>query len=123
MSRPEAGQPGSPGDAQRVQAAMQGFAAEFGRTTALHLEACVRCGLCADACHFHVTTGDPRYTPIHKLEPFRRAYWREASVLAPLVRGLNLVPAPTIDDLREWEELIYDACTMCGRCTLACPMR
>ena len=101
---------------------MGSFVSEFGVTAGLHLESCVRCGLCAEACHFHVATGDPKYTPIHKLEPFRRAYWREASPLAPLVRALGLVKAPTIQDLQEWQELIYDSCNMCGRCTLACPM-
>src|SRR5690606_33148151 len=68
------------------------------------------------------TTGDPKYTPVYKLEPFRRAYFREASPLAPLVRALGLVRKPTIQDLEQWQELIYDSCTMCGRCTLACPM-
>lgn len=115
-------QQGTQGDAQRLQAAMQSFVSEFGVTAALHLESCVRCGHCADACHFHVTTGDPRYTPIYKLDPFRRAYWREASPLAPLIRKLGLVKAPEIADLQNWQELIYDACTMCGRCTVACPM-
>lgn len=109
-------------DAQRVQAAMQSFVADFGVTAALHLESCVKCGLCASACHFHVTTGDPKYAPIHKLKPFRDAYWREASPLAPLIRKLGLVKAPGIDMLRQWQALIYDACTMCGRCTVACPM-
>ena len=28
----------------------------------------------------------------------------------------------TIQQLEEWERLIFDACTLCGRCTLACPM-
>jgi len=113
---------GTQSDAQRLQAAMHSFVSEFGVTAALHLESCVHCGLCAPACHFHVTTGEPRYTPIHKLEPFRRAYLREASPLAPLIRKLGLVKAPDIGDLQDWQELIYDACTMCGRCTVACPM-
>ncbi len=115
-------QQGTQSDEARVKAAMGSFVSEFGVTAGLHLESCVRCGLCAEACHFHVATGDPKYTPIHKLEPFRRAYWREASPLAPLVRALGLVKAPTIQDLQEWQELIYDSCNMCGRCTLACPM-
>jgi len=34
----------------------------------------------------------------------------------------NLAPAPTIDELQDWQELIYDSCTLCGRCTMACPM-
>jgi Fe-S oxidoreductase len=113
---------GTTSDDERLQAAMKSFVSDFGVTVALHMESCVHCGLCASACHFHVTTGDPRYTPIYKLDPFRRAYLREASALAPLVRKLGLVKAPDIADLQNWQELIYDACTMCGRCTLACPM-
>ena len=86
------------------------------------MESCVHCGLCAAACHFHVTTGEAKYTPIYKLEPFRRAYRREASPFAPLVRALGLVKKPDIADLQHWQELLYDSCNMCGRCTLACPM-
>jgi len=113
---------GSQGDVERVQAAMRSFVREFGVTAALHMEACVRCGMCAEACHFHVTTGDAKYTPVYKLELFRRAYRREVSPFAPLVRALNLVPRPSIDELQQWQELIYDSCNMCGRCTMICPM-
>lgn len=113
---------GDQSDDARVDVAMRSFVSEFGVTAALHMESCVRCGLCASACHFYVTTGDARYTPIYKLEPFRRAYLREASPLAPLVRALGLVRKPCITDLEQWQELLYDSCTMCGRCTLACPM-
>ncbi|MBK9574813.1 MAG: (Fe-S)-binding protein [Rhodoferax sp.] len=101
---------------------MRSFVSEFGVTTALHLESCVHCGLCAQACHFHVTTGDAKYTPIRKLELLRRAYWREASPFAPLVRALGLVKKPSIADLQQWQELLYDSCNMCGRCTVVCPM-
>ncbi|MDP3083275.1 MAG: (Fe-S)-binding protein [Rubrivivax sp.] len=113
---------GDQSDPARVDAAIGSFVREFGRTTALHLEACVRCGLCAQACHFYVTTGDPKYTPVLKLDPLRRAYLREAGPFAPVVRALGLVKKPGIEDLQQWQELIYDSCTMCGRCTLACPM-
>jgi Fe-S oxidoreductase len=115
-------QQGTRTDEQRVDAAMAAFRAEFGVTAALHMESCVRCGQCAQACHFHVTTGDPKYTPIHRLEPFRRAYLRDAAPFGALRRALGLVKKPTIDDLHRWQELLYDSCTMCGRCTLACPM-
>lgn len=122
LKRPGFDQQGDLTDEARLQAAMRGFAHEFGRSTAIHLESCVHCGVCADACHFHIATGDPKYTPTHRLEPFRRAYLREASPWAPLTRALGWVPAPTVQDLQQWQELIYDSCTMCGRCTLACPM-
>jgi Fe-S oxidoreductase len=113
---------GPQGDEERVEAAMRSFVREFGRTTAVHIESCVHCGLCAEACHFHVTTGDAKYTPIRKLELLRRAYWREAGPFAPVVRALGLVKKPGIADLQNWQELLYDSCTMCGRCTTVCPM-
>ena len=109
-------------DDMRVDAATRTFVREFGATAALHLESCVRCGLCAEACHFYVTTRDPRYTPVRKLEPLRRAYFRETSPWAPLLRALGLARKPSIDHLQQWQELLYDSCTMCGRCTTACPM-
>lgn len=122
VNKPTFDQQGKQSDAERVEAAMGSFVRAFGRTAAVHIESCVHCGLCAEACHFHVTTGDPKYTPILKLEPFRRAYFREAGPFAPLVRTLNLVKKPDINDLQQWQELLYDSCNMCGRCTLACPM-
>jgi Fe-S oxidoreductase len=113
---------GERSDAARVQAAMRSFVREFGVTAALHMEACVRCGMCAEACHFYQATGEAKYTPVYKLEPFRQAYFREAGPFAPIVRALGLVRKVTIDELQQWQQLIYDSCTMCGRCTMVCPM-
>jgi Fe-S oxidoreductase len=109
-------------DEDRLKSAMAGFAKDFGRTAAIYLESCIHCGNCAEACHFYVQTGDPKYTPIWKIEPFKQAYKREASPFAWLYRTFNLKPAVTVARLQEWQELIYDSCTMCGRCTMACPM-
>ena len=78
--------------------------------------------MCANACHFYVATGDANYTPINKLRPFEQAYYRHAGPFAPIYRWLGLTPSVTIQKLEEWERLIFDACTLCGRCTLACPM-
>ncbi len=113
---------GERSDADRLAAATAGFAKDFGRTAALYLESCIHCGNCAAACHFYLSTHDPKYTPIWKLEPFKQAYKREAGPFAWLYRTFNLKPAVTVAELEEWQALIYDACTMCGRCTMACPM-
>ncbi len=122
VAAPAFDQQGELSDQARVDAAMRSFVQKFGVTTALHLDACVHCGMCADACHFYVSTGDAKYTPIRKLELLRRAYQREAGPFAPLVRALGLVKKPSITDLQHWQELLYDSCNMCGRCTLVCPM-
>lgn len=113
---------GTLNDDQRVTRAMRNFAKDFGRMTATYMEACIHCGACAKACHFYIATEDPKYTPILKLEPFKQAYKREAGPLAFFYKALGLKPKVTADELRDWQELLYDSCTMCGRCTLICPM-
>ncbi len=113
---------GERSDSERLASAMSGFMRDFGRTAAIHLESCIHCGHCAEACHFYVATREAKYTPIWKLEPFKQAYKREAGPFSWAYRMLNLKRAVTVQELEEWQELIYDSCTMCGRCTLACPM-
>ncbi len=109
-------------DAERAAKAVQAFMRDMTRSTATYMESCIHCGHCAEACHFYVTSGDPRYTPIWKLEPFKQAWKREAGPFTWLYQAFNLKHEVTADELREWQELLYDSCTMCGRCTLACPM-
>ncbi len=109
-------------ESERVAAAMDGFAKDFGRRAAIYMESCIHCGNCAEACHFFLATRDPKYTPIWKLEPFRRAWKREAGPFSWLHRAFGREPAVTLAQLEEWQELLYDSCTMCGRCTAACPM-
>ncbi len=83
---------------------------------------CVHCGLCAEACLFYTETGDPRYTPIHKLEPLRRVWEQEYTLVGRLKKWLGLAQPVTDDDLTAWETLIYDSCTLCGRCSMVCPV-
>jgi Fe-S oxidoreductase len=109
-------------DNLRVEKAMNAFIKDFGLLSAAYLETCVHCGMCADACHFYEVTKDPRYAPILKLEPFKQAYKREYGPLAPLYKLFNLKRKVTIDELETWQELLYDSCTECGRCSLICPM-
>ncbi len=109
-------------DAERVKRAMQNFVKDFGRTAAIYMESCIHCGMCADACHYYETTGNPKYTPIWKIEPFKQAYKREYGPFAWFYRTLNLKSKITVERLEEWQELIYDSCTVCGRCSLMCPM-
>ena len=109
-------------DQERVDTAMRNFVKDFGAVAATYMEACVHCGHCAEACHFYVQTQDPKYTPIWKLEPFKQAYKREAGPFAWFYRALNLKRKVTTAELEAWQELIYDSCTMCGRCSLICPM-
>ena len=106
----------------RVAGAMSGFAQEIGALSAFRLESCIHCGICADACHFYIATEDPQYTPIWKVEPFKQAYKREASPFAPLYRLLGLKREVKVEQLVQWQHLLFDSCNMCGRCSLICLM-
>ena len=106
----------------RVVGAMKGFAREIGALSAFRLESCIHCGICADACHYYIATEDPQYTPIWKVEPFKQAYKREASALAPLYRLFGFKREVTADQLVQWQHLLFDSCNLCGRCSLICPM-
>lgn len=83
---------------------------------------CVHCGLCAEACLFYTETGNPAYTPINKVEPLRRVWQHEYTLLGRLKKLLGLSRPVTDAELDEWREYIYNSCTMCGRCSLVCPV-
>ena len=89
---------------------------------ASYFASCVHCGLCAEACLFYTETGDPKYTPIHKLEPLRRIYEQEYTLLGRLKKMVGLSKPVTDDELGEWQELVYNSCTLCGRCSAVCPV-
>lgn len=101
-----------------VNAAAKKFMAMIGADVATYAQACIKCGQCADACHFYQASHDPRHTPALKLRPALKAYKSQHSLLG----WLGLAPKVSASDLQEWEELIFDSCTMCGRCTMVCPM-
>jgi len=98
------------------------FKEQIDAPVAAFFSACVRCGLCAEACLFYTETGDPERTPINKLEPMRRVWQQEYSFWGKLASSLGLSKPVTDAELTEWETLVYDSCTLCGRCSMVCPV-
>ena len=89
---------------------------------ASYFSSCVHCGLCAEACMFYTESGNPKYTPIHKLEPLRRVWFQEATLAGKLMRLVGLAKPGTDELLAEWSPLVYDSCSLCGRCSMVCPV-
>ena len=87
-----------------------------------YLSSCVHCGICAEACLFFTETGDPRYTPIHKTEPMRKLWSQEYTFWGKIASKLGLRKPLTEADFADWEMLVYDGCSMCGRCSMVCPL-
>lgn len=117
---PEMAQPTAMTDAERIAKAKSVMRAKTDRSLALDLEACVNCGYCSESCHFFQSTQDAKYSPSRKLDLLRRVHARETSAFAPIKR--LFVSDITVNDLKEWQELVYDSCTECGRCSMICPM-
>jgi Fe-S oxidoreductase len=89
---------------------------------ASYFSSCVHCGLCAEACLFYTETGNPRYTPIYKLEPMKKLWRREKTFWGKLGAAFGLGETLTEEDFANWEILVYDSCTLCGRCSMVCPV-
>ena len=105
-----------------LERGLDALRAEIDAPVAAFFSSCVHCGLCAQACPFYVETGDAKYTPILKLEPLRLV-WEQEFTLWGKLKGLAGLSKPVTDAmLEEWEPLLYDSCTLCGRCSLVCPV-
>ncbi len=91
-------------------------------TVAAFFSSCTHCGMCAEACLFFTETGDPTRIPINKAEPLRRIWKAEYTLLGRIGKLFGLTAK--VDDalLTEWETLVYDSCTLCGRCSMVCPV-
>ncbi len=85
-----------------------------------HLNSCVHCGLCADSCLYYLTTRDERMIPASKVDMVSAIYRRYCTMTGKVFPAL--VGARQLDDatIREMVDLLYGACTMCGRCVGHC---
>ncbi|MEW6071550.1 MAG: sulfate reduction electron transfer complex DsrMKJOP subunit DsrK [Planctomycetota bacterium] len=90
------------------------------RSFRVFMDICVRCGACADKCHFYIGGGDPKNMPVLRAELLRSIYRREfttaGKLLGRLAGGRELTPAV----LKEWFFYFYQ-CTECRRCSVFCP--
>ena len=90
------------------------------RSFRLFMDICVRCGACADKCHFYIGSGDPKNMPVLRAELIRSVYRRYFTLTGKLFRGLAGGRELTEDVIKEWFYYFYQ-CTECRRCSVFCP--
>jgi Fe-S oxidoreductase len=90
------------------------------RSFQLFMDACVRCGACADKCHFYLGSGDPKNMPVARSELVRSVYRRYFTLPGKLFGTLAGGRELTEDVLKEWFYYFYQ-CTECRRCSVYCP--
>jgi Fe-S oxidoreductase len=90
------------------------------RSLKLFFDICVRCGACADKCHFYLGTGDPKNMPVLRAELLRSVYRRYFKTAGKLLG--ELAGARDLDEavLKEWFYYLHQ-CTICRRCSVFCP--
>ncbi|KJS82179.1 MAG: menaquinol oxidoreductase [Peptococcaceae bacterium BICA1-8] len=90
------------------------------RSLQLFMDTCVRCGACADKCHFYLGSGDPKNMPVLRAELLRSVYRKDfttaGKIFGKFAGARELTPAV----LKEWFYYFFQ-CTECRRCSVFCP--
>ncbi|MDA8139101.1 MAG: (Fe-S)-binding protein [Desulfobacteraceae bacterium] len=90
------------------------------RSIKVFMDICVRCGACADKCHFFIGTGDPKNMPVLRAELLRSIYRNDFTTAGKLFGKLAGARPMTLEVLKEWWYYLFQ-CTECRRCSLFCP--
>ncbi len=90
------------------------------RSFKLFMDICVRCGACADKCHFYIGSGDPKNMPVLRAELMRSVYRRYFTTSGKILGRLAGARDLTVDVLKEWWYYFFQ-CTECRRCSVFCP--
>ena len=85
-----------------------------------HLNSCVHCGLCAESCIYYKATGDNRFTPARKVDLVASVYRRYHTLTGRFFPFLVNAREINEETSKEMIDLLFGACTMCGRCTMHC---
>jgi len=90
------------------------------RSLRVFMDICVRCGACADKCHFYIGSGDPKNMPVLRAELLRSVYRNDFTALGKLFGKMAGGRKLTVDVLKEWFYYFFQ-CTECRRCSVFCP--
>ncbi len=90
------------------------------RSLRLFMDVCVRCGACADKCHFFIGSGDPKNMPVLRAELLRSIYKKEFTTAGKIMGKMVGARDLTEDVLKEWFYYFFQ-CTECRRCSVFCP--
>jgi len=90
------------------------------RSLRLFMDICVRCGACADKCHYFLGSGDPKNMPVLRAELLRSVYRNDFTRVGKLLGRFAGARELTQDVLKEWFYYFYQ-CSECRRCSVYCP--
>ena len=104
---------------QTILEGMQSLLKKY-RSFSLFMDICVRCGACADKCHFYIGSGDPRNMPVLRAELLRSVYRGNFTLAGKILKKIAGARDLTANVIKEWWYYFYQ-CTECRRCSVFCP--
>ncbi len=97
------------------------------RSIKVFMDICVRCGACADKCHFFIGSGDPKNMPVLRAELLRSVYRNDFTTAGKIIGSIGknfkkIIGARELDlqVLKEWWYYLFQ-CSECRRCSVFCP--
>ena len=90
------------------------------RSFKVFMDICVRCGACADKCHFFIGTGDPKNMPVLRAELLRSVYRNDFTRAGKILGKIGGARPMTLNVLKEWWSYMFQ-CSECRRCSVFCP--
>ena len=107
---------------ETIELALKALELQLNQPLEAALEACARCGVCAEACHYYRAEPRLEHIPAHRAEQLRSVYRYEHDFLSRLfpvwTRSKKLDEAT----LASLTEIAFSQCTLCRRCTVNCPL-
>ena len=89
---------------ETIQLALQALESQLNQPLETALEACARCGICAEACHYYRAEPKLEHVPAYRAEQFRSVYRYEHDFLSrlfPLWTRAKKLDEPTLTHLTE----------------------
>ena len=107
---------------ETIELALKSLEAQLNQPLETALEACARCGICAEACHYYRAEPKVEHIPAYRAEQLRSVYRHEHDFLSrlfPIWTRSKKLDGLTLANLTE---IAFSQCTLCRRCTVNCPL-
>jgi Fe-S oxidoreductase len=107
---------------ETIELALKALEGQLNQPLETALEACARCGICAEACHYYRAEPGLEHIPAYRAEQLRSVYRYEHDFLSrlfPIWTHSKKLDETTLANLTE---IAFSQCTLCRRCTVNCPL-
>jgi Fe-S oxidoreductase len=107
---------------ETVELALKSLEAQLNQPLETALEACARCGICAEACHYYRSEPKVEHIPAYRAEQLRGIHRYEHDFLSRLFPAWTRARKLDEATLAQLTEIAFSQCTLCRRCTVNCPL-